>query len=83
MFLDVSFCGFVGVVSHVNRVPPRRMRMVPRLFVMFSLVMLCSTPAGDAYTFGELESMFRHAGFTRSELRVPSPAGPQVIISQR
>jgi hypothetical protein len=50
---------------------------------MFSLVMLCSTPAGDAYTFGELESMFRHAGFTRSELRVPSPAGPQVIISQR
>ena len=41
MFLNVSFCGFVGVVSHMSSVPPRRMRMVPRLFVMPSLVMLC------------------------------------------
>ena len=37
----MSFCGLVGVVSHVSSVPPRRMRMVPRLFVMPSLVMLC------------------------------------------
>jgi hypothetical protein len=41
VFLDVSFCGFVGVVSHVNRVAPRRMRVVPGLFVISSLVMLC------------------------------------------
>jgi hypothetical protein len=41
VFLNVSFCGFVGVVSHVNSVPPRSVRMVPRLFVMTSLVMLC------------------------------------------
>jgi hypothetical protein len=41
VFLNVSFCGFVGVVSHVSRMPPRRMRVVRRLFVMSSLVMLC------------------------------------------
>jgi hypothetical protein len=50
---------------------------------MFGLVMLCSTPAGDAYTFAELDAMLRRAGFGGSELRVPGPGGPQVIISQR
>jgi phosphohistidine phosphatase SixA len=71
-----------GRAATVEFVPDEG-RVSPPPAAMFSLVMLCSTPAGDAYTFGELESMFRHAGFTRSELRVPSPAGPQVIISQR
>jgi hypothetical protein len=50
---------------------------------MFSLVMLCSTPAGDACTFAELDAMLRRAGLTGSELRVPGPGGPQVIITQR
>ncbi len=62
---------------------PDEGRVSPPYAVMFSLVMLCSTPAGDAYTFSELDSMFRRAGFTGSELRAPSPAGPQVIISRR
>jgi SAM-dependent methyltransferase len=51
--------------------------------VRFALVMLASTPAGDAYTFTELESMLRNAGFaamTRHDL-VPSPA--RVIIARR
>lgn len=58
-------------------------RVSPPHAAMFSLVMLCSTPAGDAYTFAELDTMFRRAGLPRSELRVPGPGGPQVIISQR
>lgn len=58
-------------------------RVTPPHAAMFSLVMLCSTPAGDAYTFAELDAMFRHAGFGASELRMPGPGGPQVIISQR
>ena len=57
-------------------------RVTPAHVAMFSLVMLCTTPAGDAYTFAELEAMFRRAGFPRNVLRVPGPAGPQVIISQ-
>jgi cyclopropane fatty-acyl-phospholipid synthase-like methyltransferase len=58
-------------------------RVTPPHAAMFSLVMLCSTPAGDAYTFAELDAMFRHAGFGASELRMPGPGGPHVIISQR
>jgi phosphohistidine phosphatase SixA len=57
-------------------------RVSPPHAALFSLVMLCSTPAGDAYTFGELDGMFRRAGFSSSRLRTPGPGGPQVIISQ-
>lgn len=62
---------------------PDEGRVTPAPVAMFSLVMLCTTPAGDAYTFAELDAMFRRAGFPRNALRVPGPAGPQVIISQR
>ena len=62
---------------------PDEDRVSPPHAAMFSLVMLCSTPAGDAYTFAELDTMFHRAGLTGSELRVPGPGGPQVIISQR
>jgi len=62
---------------------PDEGRVTPPHAAMFSLVMLCSTPAGDAYTFAELDGMLRRAGLAGSELRVPGPGGPQVIISQR
>ncbi len=71
-----------GRVVTVEFVPDEG-RVTPPHAAMFGLVMLCTTPAGDAYTFAELEAMFRRAGFSRSVLRVPGPAGPQVIISQR
>jgi hypothetical protein len=41
VYLNVSFCGFVGVVSRMSRVSPRRMRVVRGRFVMSSLVMFC------------------------------------------
>ncbi|HKW91547.1 MAG TPA: methyltransferase [Methylomirabilota bacterium] len=62
---------------------PDEGRESPPHAVMFALVMLCTTPSGDAYTFSELDGMFGRAGFRGSELRAPSPAGPQVIISRR
>ena len=62
---------------------PDEGRVSPPQAAMFSLVMLCSTPAGDAYTFAELDGMFRRAGFSKSRLHVAGPGGPQVIISQR
>jgi phosphohistidine phosphatase SixA len=71
-----------GQVVTVEFVPDEG-RVTPAHAAMFSLVMLCTTPAGDAYTFAELEAMFRRAGFPHNALRVPGPAGPQVIISQR
>jgi hypothetical protein len=45
--------------------------------------MLATTPSGDAYTFAELERMFRSAGFSRSELHPLPPTPEQLLISHR
>ena len=42
---------------------PNEDRITPPSNAAFALIMLASTPAGDAYTFSELESMFSEAGF--------------------
>jgi cyclopropane fatty-acyl-phospholipid synthase-like methyltransferase len=62
---------------------PNEDRVSPPPSAMFSLVMLGSTPQGDAYTFKELEEMFNHAGFSRSEMHQIEPSPQQVIISYK
>jgi ubiquinone/menaquinone biosynthesis C-methylase UbiE len=42
---------------------PNDDRVSPPAAAMFSLTMLAGTPAGDAYTFAELEGMTKDAGF--------------------
>ena len=54
-------------------------RIAPPFAAMFALNMLVHTPAGDAYTFPELERMFRNAGFGACELH-PLPPGPQSVV---
>jgi hypothetical protein len=58
---------------------PNDDRVSPRIPASFSMMMLGSTPSGDAYTFAELEQMFKNAGFTRSEPH-QLPASPQQLI---
>ena len=41
---------------------PNEDRVSPRMAAGFSLVMLATTSAGDAYTFRELEAMLHKAG---------------------
>jgi ubiquinone/menaquinone biosynthesis C-methylase UbiE len=56
-------------------------RVSPPVAAAFPLVMLASTPSGDAYTFKEYEQMFSRAGFSRSEI---FPAQPnQIIVSYK
>ena len=62
---------------------PNEDRVSPPDAAMFSLVMLGSTPSGDAYTFSEFESMFRNAGFSHSEFHPLPPTMEQVVISQK
>ena len=62
---------------------PNEDRISPPPSAMFSMVMLGSTPAGDAYTFLEFEEMFGHAGFSRSELHQLPPSPEQLIISHK
>ena len=62
---------------------PNEDRVSPPTAAAFSLVMLASTDAGDAYTFPEYEKMFRNAGFAKSTLH-PIPEMPQqVIVSEK
>ena len=42
---------------------PNEDRISPPMAAAFSLTMLASTASGDAYTFRELEAMYREAGF--------------------
>jgi ubiquinone/menaquinone biosynthesis C-methylase UbiE len=63
---------------------PNEDRVTPPEAASFSFVMLCSTPAGDAYTFSEYQVMFQDAGFAKNELH-PTPVGihQQVIVSHK
>ncbi|HEX8354305.1 MAG TPA: class I SAM-dependent methyltransferase [Pyrinomonadaceae bacterium] len=71
-----------GVAVTLEFVPDED-RVSPPIPAAFSLTMLAGTPAGDAYTFRELERMFADAGFSGSEPR-QLPASPQqLIISKR
>jgi ubiquinone/menaquinone biosynthesis C-methylase UbiE len=58
---------------------PNEDRISPPVAASFSMMMLGSTPSGDAYTFSELERMFKNAGFSHSEPH-QLPAAPQQII---
>ena len=60
---------------------PDESRVSPPQSAAFPLIMLGTTPAGDAYTFAEYEEMFANAGFSRSELH----QGPvqQIIVSHK
>jgi 2-polyprenyl-3-methyl-5-hydroxy-6-metoxy-1,4-benzoquinol methylase len=70
-----------GMVATVEFVPNED-RVSPPTQAAFSMVMLGSTRAGDAYPFSEYERMFHTAGFSSNELR--RTAGPQsVIISKK
>jgi ubiquinone/menaquinone biosynthesis C-methylase UbiE len=58
---------------------PNEDRVTPPPAALFSLTMLATTPAGDAYTFAELDRMFRSAGFSRSEGQ-PVPHSVECLI---
>jgi ubiquinone/menaquinone biosynthesis C-methylase UbiE len=60
---------------------PNDDRVSPPAVAAFALTMLTTTNAGDAYTFAELDSMLRNAGFARSELHALKAGVQQVVIS--
>jgi 2-polyprenyl-3-methyl-5-hydroxy-6-metoxy-1,4-benzoquinol methylase len=62
---------------------PNDDRVTPPETATFSMIMLGSTPHGDAYTFTEYNRMFTNAGFTRNEHVRQSPMPESMIISYR
>jgi len=58
---------------------PNDDRVTPTIPASFALIMLATTPSGDAYTFAEYEQMFLRSGFARTkpfEVQV----GPHTIV---
>jgi 2-polyprenyl-3-methyl-5-hydroxy-6-metoxy-1,4-benzoquinol methylase len=62
---------------------PNDDRVSPPMPATFALIMLAETPAGDAYTRAELESMMNNAGFTQHEFHPMPPSPHSVLISRR
>ena len=62
---------------------PNEDRVTPPIAASFSMMMLGSTPHGDAYTFSEYDKMFRNAGFSRNEMHELSPSPGRVIVSYK
>ena len=58
---------------------PNEDRVSPDIPATFALMMLGTTPNGDAYTFEQYRRMFGAAGFTGHEL-LPIPQSPQQLI---
>ena len=65
------------------RASPIKDRVSPPLVASFSMMMLGSTPYGDAYTFPQFERMARNAGFSRAELHPLPPTLEQVVIAYK
>ena len=61
---------------------PNEDRVSPPAPAAFSMIMLGTTRAGDAYTYSEFDKMFRNTGFSLNELR-RSPGPQSFIISKK
>ena len=59
---------------------PNDDRISPPIPAAFSLVMLAGTVGGDAYTFRDLDQMYRDAGFLRTAAQ-PLPVGPHTVVT--
>lgn len=71
--------GSVAIVEFV----PNPDRVSPPAAATFSLVMLATTPQGDAYTFAEYEAMLSEAGFgPAAQHPLPASANVAVIASK-
>ncbi len=62
---------------------PNEDRVSPPAMADFGLIMLATTPAGDAYTFSQYDRMFRNAGFNKSEMHDVPASNQRAIITQK
>ncbi|MFZ1747148.1 MAG: class I SAM-dependent methyltransferase [Nitrospirales bacterium] len=62
---------------------PNEDRISPAPMAEFCLIMLATTPAGDAYVFSEYDRMFRHAGFGESIMQDIPASNERLIITKK
>jgi len=62
---------------------PNDDRVTPPESATFAMIMLASTPSGDAYTFAELEQIAAKAGFSKSTVHPLPPTAQTAVISEK
>jgi 2-polyprenyl-3-methyl-5-hydroxy-6-metoxy-1,4-benzoquinol methylase len=72
-----------GGRAAIAELVPNPDRVTPPTAAAFSMMMLATTPNGDAYTFAEIESISTNAGFTRVELAPPEIGLDRLVIAYR
>jgi 2-polyprenyl-3-methyl-5-hydroxy-6-metoxy-1,4-benzoquinol methylase len=72
-----------GGRAAIAELVPNGDRVTPPTAAAFSVMMLATTPTGDAYTFAELESISKGAGFARAELAPPEIGLDRLVIAYR
>ena len=60
---------------------PNDDRVSPAIPAAFAMIMLARTKGGDAYTFRELDRMFREAGFGESSMHNLDPSPQQLVLT--
>lgn len=58
-------------------------RTSPALAAEFSMMMLGTTPGGEAWAYSDLERMFKRTGYGQVELQAIPPAMERVVISTK
>ena len=61
---------------------PNEDRVSPPVPASFAMMMLGSTPSGDAYTFAELRGMLEQAGFSAAA-QTALPMSPETLVTAR
>jgi len=72
-----------GGRAAIAEVVPNPDRVTPPTAASFSMIMLATTPSGDAYTFADLESISIDAGFARVELAEGEIGLDRLVIAYR
>jgi 2-polyprenyl-3-methyl-5-hydroxy-6-metoxy-1,4-benzoquinol methylase len=69
-----------GIALTVEFVPDEE-RVSPPFPANFAMAMLVATEEGDAYTWSQLDGMFKRAGFRSSSLHPLAPSAEHAIVS--
>jgi hypothetical protein len=62
---------------------PNPDRVTPPTAAAFSMMMLATTPDGDAYTLAEIEKMSKDAGFSRVEMAETPLGFGRMVVAYR
>lgn len=71
-----------GVVITLEFIPNED-RISPAPMAEFCLIMLATTPAGDAYVFSEYDRMFRNAGFGETVMQDIPASNERLMITKK